>query len=148
MGSLPVGNYIANVVEFPVITRIRICTDVDFMKACREGRELAAQVGFTTSDLTVIAVAISELGRNIVHYAKRGEIIMRAVQHNGTRGIMIVAKDDGPGIPDIERALEEGFSTSGSLGLGLPGVRRLMDEFEIISEPGRGTTVSVKKWRR
>src|SRR6266478_5024650 len=92
--------------------------------------------------------AISELARNIVTYAKRGEITLSALAESGRRGIRIVASDQGPGIADIRQALRDGFSTSGSFGLGLPGVRRLMDEFEISSAPGQGTRVMVKKWRQ
>ena len=103
-------------------------------------------MGFSDTDLTLIATAISELARNIVLYAKSGEIALKAVQQGDKRGIAVTAVDDGPGIPDISRALQDGYSTSRSLGLGLPGVRRLMDEFEITSEVSRGTTVTVKKW--
>ena len=95
---------------------------------------------------TLIATVISELVRNIVLYAKRGQIIVRRAESAGRPGIVVVARDDGPGIPDVRQALCVGFSTSGSLGLGLPGAKRLMDEFEIVSEVGIGTTVTVKKW--
>jgi serine/threonine-protein kinase RsbT len=104
-------------------------------------------LGFTSTDLALIATAISELARNIILYANSGEILLSVVENGSRRGLKVVARDDGPGIPDIERALEEGFSTSRSLGLGLSGVRRLMDEFDIVSEIGNGTTVTVKKWR-
>ncbi len=104
-------------------------------------------MGFSSTDLTLIATAISELARNIVLYAKSGEIHLSSIEHGDKRGIAVVARDEGPGIPDIRRALQDGYSTSRSLGLGLPGVRRLMDEFEIVSEVNRGTRVTVKKWR-
>lgn len=129
-------------------TCISIQSDVDIVGARQKGRGLAAQLGFSSSDLTLIATAISELARNILLYAKRGEIILKLVEQGETRGIIVTAHDEGPGIPDISRALEAGFSTSRSLGLGLPGVRRLMDEFEIVSEVGSSTTVTVKKWAR
>jgi serine/threonine-protein kinase RsbT len=98
--------------------------------------------------MAVVATAISELARNIVRYAVRGEIILRLVQNNGKRGIEVVAADDGPGIADIGLAMQDGYSTSGGLGLGLPGTRRLMDDFEITSDFGKGTTVTVRRWRR
>ena len=109
---------------------------------------MAAELGFSTGGATLIATAISELARNIVSYARKGEITIKLVNGLNRQGISIIATDDGPGIPDIRQAMRDGFSTSGSLGLGLPGVRRLMDEFEITSQPGRGTIVAVKKWRQ
>jgi serine/threonine-protein kinase RsbT len=126
---------------------VPVNADIDIVTARQKGRELARELGFTSTDLALIATAISELARNIILYANTGQIIL-GVSENGTkRGIKVVARDDGPGIPDVERALEEGFSTSRSLGLGLSGVRRLMDEFDIVSEIGHGTTVTVKKWK-
>ena len=122
--------------------------DVDIVTARQKGRELAAQCGLSSTDLAVVATAISELARNIVRYAVRGEIILRAVENGTKRGIEVVATDDGPGISDVPLAMQDGYSTSGGLGLGLPGVRRLMDEFDIVSRFGKGTTVTVKKWRR
>jgi serine/threonine-protein kinase RsbT len=115
--------------------------------ARQKGRALAISMGFSAGDSTLIATAISELARNIVSYAKRGEIQLNAVHSSGREGIMVLAKDEGPGIRNIQLALQDGYSTSGSLGLGLPGVKRLMDEFEIISGNGSGTKVSVKKWK-
>lgn len=121
--------------------------DIDIVTARQKGRELARELGFTSTDLALIATAISELARNIILYANTGKIILDVSENGSRRGIKVVARDDGPGIPDVERALEEGFSTSRSLGLGLSGVRRLMDEFDIVSEVGHGTTVTVKKWK-
>jgi len=127
-------------------TVVPIRSDRDIIVARHEGRRMAADLGFAGSELTLIATAISELARNIVKFAHRGEISIRAVQ-NGTRsGISIIAKDEGPGIPDLSAAMKDGFSTSKGLGLGLPGTRRIMDDFEIDSQPGAGTTVIVKKW--
>jgi serine/threonine-protein kinase RsbT len=128
--------------------RVAVQSDQDIVLARQKGRALAIELGFSTVDATFIATAISELARNILAYARKGEITLGAVQGSRRKGIAVVASDDGPGIRDIHQALRDGFSTSGSLGLGLPGVRRLMDEFEIISRPGRGTTVTVKKWRQ
>src|SRR5215469_14471162 len=105
-------------------------------------------MGFVATDATLIATAISELARNIVSYARRGEITLRVVNGSNREGLSITASDSGPGIRDIPQAMRDGFSTSGSLGIGLPGVRRLMDEFEIVSAPGQGTTVLVKKWKQ
>lgn len=108
---------------------------------------MASQLGFSAADLALIATAISELARNIVLYAKEGEIVLGLSENGDRRGITVVARDEGPGIPDVERALQEGYSTSRSLGLGLPGVRRLMDDFHITSEVGSGTTVVVTRWK-
>jgi serine/threonine-protein kinase RsbT len=127
--------------------RVAIGRDVDIVTARQLGRELAARAGFAGSDLTLIATAISEVARNIVVYAERGEIRLGLASRNGRAGLEVVAVDEGPGIPDIEQAMQDGFSTGRSLGLGLPGARRLMDEFEIVSEMGKGTTVTMRKWR-
>ena len=127
--------------------RVAINSDQDIVAARQRGRALAGELGFSAVDCTFIATAISELARNIVSYAGRGEIVLEGIQNSASAGIRIVASDEGPGIYDIRQALRDGFSTSGSLGLGLPGIRRLMDEFSIISQPGRGTRVEVKKWR-
>lgn len=124
-----------------------IRSDTDIVAARQEGRALASLLGFSSTDATLVATAISELARNIVLYAKRGDVILRLVEDGGRRGLIVEARDEGPGIPDVRRALADGHSTSGGLGLGLPGVRRLMDEFEIVSEVGKGTTVTVKKWK-
>jgi serine/threonine-protein kinase RsbT len=128
--------------------RVPINSDQDIVLARQKGRSLAAEAGFSAVDSTLIATAISELARNIVSYAKTGEILLTTLQESRRKGILIVASDNGPGIPDIRLALRDGFSTSGSLGLGLPGVRRLVDEFQIISSIGQGTVVKVTKWRQ
>ena len=128
--------------------RVSIDCDADIVLARQKGRQLASQCGFPSTDLAVVATAISELARNIVRYAVRGEVILRLVDDNGKRGIEVVAADDGPGIPDIGLAMQDGYSTSGGLGLGLPGTRRLMDEFEITSDFSKGTTVTVRRWKR
>jgi serine/threonine-protein kinase RsbT len=127
--------------------RVRIERDVDVVTARQEGRTLAMLVGFSSGDATVVATAISELARNIVLYAKGGEIVMRLAEQEGRRGLVITARDEGSGIRDVERVLRRGYSTSGGLGLGLPGVTRMMDEFDLVSS-GKGTVVTVKKWRR
>lgn len=104
-------------------------------------------MGFPRTELALIATAISELARNILTYAGAGEIEVSVEDSDGRRGLIIVARDQGPGIPDVGLALQDGYSTSRSLGLGLPGVRRLMDDFEITSELGSGTVVRAAKWR-
>lgn len=128
--------------------RVVILSDQDIVAARQQGRALASRLGFSASDATLIATAISELARNIVSYAREGQILLQEVRDTSREGILIVAADSGPGIPDVHQALRDGFSTSGSFGLGLPGVRRLMDEFVIDSQLGRGTIVTVKKWRQ
>lgn len=127
-------------------TRVPITQGGDIITARQQGRALAAQLGFSSADQTLIATAISEMARNILTYAKTGEIILRSEQESRS-GMVIVAHDEGPGIPDLECALQDGYSTSGSLGVGLPGTKRIMDEFTIISEVGKGTTVTMKKWK-
>lgn len=127
--------------------QITIERDSDVVTARQKGRQLAASCGFSSTDQTLIALAISELARNIVSYARRGEVVMSMLE--GERhGIEVIARDQGPGIQDIELALRDGYSTSKSLGLGLPGTRRVMDEFNIESQPGVGTTVTIRKWLR
>lgn len=127
--------------------QVPINSDQDIVIARQKGRLLAAALSFSSVDATLIATAISELARNIITYAKSGEIRLTAINGSARRGIRLVARDEGPGINDIQQALRDGFSTSGSLGLGLPGVRRLVDEFEIVSEKNRGTTVTAQKWK-
>ena len=128
--------------------RIAIASGADIVTARLEGRQLAAEAGFNGSDLTVIATAISEVARNIVEYARNGEILLSIVHDGNKHGLRVVARDDGPGIPNIEQAMQDGFSTGRGLGLGLPGTRRLMDEFAIKSKVGEGTTVTATKWIR
>jgi len=127
---------------------VPIRSDENIVTARQRGRALAAEMGFSSTDLVLITTAISELARNILLYAKHGEIVLERAADNGRNGIVVVARDDGPGIANIEKAMQPGFSTSGNLGLGLPGVRRLMDEVNISSRLGEGTTVTAKKWKR
>jgi serine/threonine-protein kinase RsbT len=125
---------------------VAIRSDGDIVSARQQGRLLATATGFGATDATLIATAISELARNIVMYAGHGEVIVRSVEISHRKGIVITARDDGPGIRSIDDVLRDGYSTSGGLGLGLPGVKRLMDEFAIDSELGHGTMVTIKKW--
>jgi serine/threonine-protein kinase RsbT len=136
--------------EFEVVQseiHVPINSDQDIVAARQEARSLALALGFSSGDATLIATAISELARNIVTYAKSGEVRLTAVQGPERRGIQMVAHDTGPGIQDIPQALRDGFSTSGSLGLGLPGVKRLVDELELVSKVNGGTTVTATKWK-
>ena len=127
---------------------VPIRADVDVVVARQKIRGLVSDLRFSGSELTLIATAISEVARNIVSYAGSGEIVMRVVEQGQRRGITVVARDRGPGIADIERAMKDGFSTSRGLGLGLPGSKRLMDEFELVSEVGKGTEITMTKWLR
>jgi serine/threonine-protein kinase RsbT len=125
---------------------ISIGRDTDLTVACQKGRALAAQSGFSDHDQAIIGIAIAEVVGNIIKYAGRGETVLSLVQQDGRRGIVVAACDNGPGISDIEQALEDGYSTGEGLGLGLSGARRLMDEFEIVSKVGQGTAVTMRKW--
>jgi len=128
--------------------RVPIRTDADIVTARQKGRALAMEIGFTGSDPTVIAAAISEVARNIITHAKRGEISMSRVSQNGRRSIEVVARDEGPGIADIEQAMQYGYSSKSGIGVGLPGAKLLMDDFEISSQVGKGTKVTMRKWMR
>jgi serine/threonine-protein kinase RsbT len=127
--------------------QVPINSDQDIVAARQKGRTLALALGFSSGDATLIATVISELARNIVTYARFGTVELTVIHNSGKPGIQVVAQDKGPGIPDVAQALRDGFSTSGSLGLGLPGVRRLVDEFEIASQVKLGTTVTARKWK-
>jgi RNA polymerase sigma factor (sigma-70 family) len=127
--------------------RIRIESDADIVATRKGARELAARLGFSPTELTVIATAVSEISRNIVRFAAPGEVFLELLDEPRP-GLRVVARDAGPGIADLTQAMSVGYSTYNGLGLGLPGARRLMDEFDVISEPGRGTTITMTKWRR
>lgn len=127
---------------------VPINSEVDLILARQQSRSVATQLNFSTADLALIATTIFELAQNIITYAGSGEIVLQPIHNDGSIGLEIVATDEGPGIQNLAQAVQDGFSTSGGLGLGLPGVRRLMDEFDITSHPGTGTTVRVAKWRR
>lgn len=125
---------------------VAIHSATDIVSARKLGRELATELGFAGADLTVIATAVSEVARNIVEHAKHGEIDLKPVNHGKKQGILITARDKGPGIADLAKAMEYGYSTNNGLGVGLPGAKWLMDEFDIKSKVGKGTTVTMKKW--
>lgn len=118
----------------------------DIVIARQAGRELATDLGFSITDITMITTAISEVARNITSYAGQGELRLSVLERGERRVLVVQAIDSGPGIENIATAMEDGYSTSSGLGLGLPGARRLMDEFEIRSAPGVGTTVVMRKW--
>ncbi len=118
----------------------------DIVTARQAGHELARQLGFSLTDVTMIATAISEIARNITSYAGTGEVRVGVQLRDGKHALVVRAEDDGPGIVDVERALDDGYSTGRGLGLGLPGARRLMDRLTVESEPGRGTVVEMWKW--
>lgn len=130
------------------IRQIRIAADVDIVEARMAARALAAEIGFGAAEMVMIATAVSEVARNIVEYAKPGEVHIAPAVNGHKRGVEIVAKDHGPGIADVLQAMEDGFTTGRGLGIGLPGSRRLMDDFEIDSQVGKGTTITMKKWLR
>jgi len=127
---------------------VKIVTEWDIVAARQLGRNLAKELGFGSVDQARITTAISELARNIYLYAEEGHIYIERIDHVGKSGMKVVAKDPGPGISDIRKVMEDGFSTSGGLGAGLPGVKRLMDDFDIVSNMGEGTEITVVKWLR
>jgi serine/threonine-protein kinase RsbT len=129
-------------------THVPIQHEIDIVTARQKGRELAALSGLSRTEQTLIATAISEVARNIVVYAHHGEVVLAPLEQQGRRGVLVVARDEGPGIADPDLAMRDGFSTSRSLGMGLPGAKRLMDEFELSTIVGKGTTITMKKWVR
>lgn len=126
---------------------VLIRRDTDVVLACQKGRTLAAQLGLSGNEQAAVVIAISEVARNILQHACRGEIVLGAVQEGDRHGLAIVARDDGPGIADVAQAMQDGHSTGGGLGSGLPGAMRLMDDFGIVSQVDRGTMVTMRKWR-
>jgi len=129
--------------------RVAITTDADVVSARQQARSMGGDLGFSSTDLTLLATAISEVARNITAYAGEGEVRLRIVRGaNGREGIEVIAHDEGPGIANVELALQDGYTTGTGLGLGLPGARRLVDEFDLQTAPGRGTTVRLVKWGR
>lgn len=128
--------------------RVAIRTDADVVTARQEARAMGAELGFSSTDLTLLATAISEVARNITTYAGEGEVALRILNSGSRVGIEVVASDDGPGIVDVELAMQDGYTTGNGLGLGLPGTRRLVDEFDLRTEPGSGTSIRLVKWTR
>ena len=128
--------------------RVAILTDADVVTARQQARTMGASLGFSSTDLTLLATAISEVARNITTYAGTGVVTLRTVREREREGIEVVASDEGPGIENVELAMQDGYSTRNGLGLGLPGTRRLVDDFELDTRPGVGTTVRLVKWSR
>ncbi len=124
-----------------------ITNDLDIVTARSNARDIAKKLGFSAIDQARIATAVSELARNIFLYAGTGQVTAREVERNSRKGIEFIFQDDGPGIPDIDQVMQDGYTTSRGMGMGLPGARRLMDDFEIRSESGAGTIITCRKWR-
>jgi serine/threonine-protein kinase RsbT len=128
---------------------IPIESDGDVVTARQEARAMASALELSSTDQTLLATAISEVARNITAYAVRGEVVLSVIEDDvGRRGIRVIARDQGPGIENVELALQDGFTSGGGLGLGLPGARRLVHHFEIETAPGRGTKVTLVMWER
>jgi serine/threonine-protein kinase RsbT len=128
---------------------IPIESDADVVTARQQARAMASQLDLTSTDQTLLATAISEVARNITTYAERGEVVLTVIRDDhGRHGIRVVAQDEGPGIENVEQALQDGFTSGGGLGLGLPGARRLVHEFQIETAPGQGTKVTLVMWER
>ena len=128
--------------------RVKIESPADIVAARRQARALASEAGFSICDSTLITTAVSEMSRNILEYAQDGEVTISLLKNGTKSGVKIVVKDRGPGIADIAQVMQDGYSSRKGLGIGLPGTKRLMDEFEIRSRVGSGTTVTMKKWNR
>jgi serine/threonine-protein kinase RsbT len=126
--------------------RIHIRKENDIMPAAMRAGEYCREVGFTEAGWRMISTVVSELAHNIVKYAQHGSIQVKTVRGKNRRGVEVIAVDTGPGIPDVDRAMEDHYSSSGTLGLGLPGVKRMMDDFDLQSTRGKGTRVLVRKW--
>ncbi|WP_113964799.1 anti-sigma regulatory factor [Mycobacterium shimoidei] len=126
--------------------KLDIVSSDDIVTARQAGHQLAQELGFSLTDVTMIATAISEVARNITSYAGRGEVRVAVVDRDGRQALVVRAQDEGPGIANVERALEDGYSTGRGLGMGLPGARRLMDGLIVESSPGQGTIVEMWKW--
>ena len=127
--------------------RLRVAAEHDVARSLLEAGKYAKALGFDEQGNRKIVTAVSEVVRNIVKYAGSGEILMRPIEEGHKLGMEVEARDKGPGIADLDKAMEDHYSSSGTLGLGLPGVKRMMDEFQVETEPGKGTRVTIRKWR-
>src|SRR2546422_415291 len=127
---------------------VPINSAADIVIARQKGRALAVQLGFDGSEPTLVAAAISEVARNIVNHAEHGEIVLSGIHQSGRQGVQVVARDQGPGIHDVAQAMQYGYSSGKGMGVGLPGAKWLMDEFDIVSQVGKGTRVTMRKWVR
>jgi serine/threonine-protein kinase RsbT len=135
----------ASIDQYPPI-KIAILNDIHAVRASQRGSWLADQLGYSPADRTRLGTAILEVGRNIVKYASPGDIVLTVIYDGERIGIQVIAHDSGPGIDDLERALTDRFTTGQSLGLGLPGIKRLTDDLQIATQLGTGTTVTFIKW--
>ncbi len=126
--------------------RVQIESDADTVIARQQGRVTALRIGLSRTDATFVATAISEIARNITVHAGRGEIVIREINDSGRTGIVVIARDEGPGISDVEAVLRHDYISEAGLGIGLWGAQRLMDEVVVTSELGKGTTVTMTKW--
>ena len=127
---------------------MEITSDADTVVARQRAREVALLIGLSRTESTFVATAVSEIARNITVHAGRGEVVIGELTDDGRRGLVVTARDDGPGIRDVSAALREDYSSEAGLGIGLWGAKRLMDEIHVSSSPGKGTTVTMKKWCR
>jgi serine/threonine-protein kinase RsbT len=127
--------------------KLQISEATDVAYAALDAKDFARDLGFSIADQYTIATAVSELAQNIVKYADFGHLSFKTIQQGSDVGIEVLAKDSGPGIENINHAMTDNVSTGGTMGVGLPGTKRLMDDFHINSAPGQGTEVVVKKWR-
>ena len=138
---MPAAEHIVREVSVPV------SREADVLVASQQGCAWAADLGLSRVDQAMFEVAISEVARNIIEHASHGQMILRLVQRNNQNGLVAIVRDQGPGIPDVSLAMKDGYSTTGGLGSGLPGAKRMVDEFEVTSEVGKGTTIVMKKWK-
>lgn len=121
--------------------------DADVFLALQQARNLAKALHFSREAIAKITISISEVARNSLVHARAGRITIHSARDGGKTGLVVVAEDDGPGIPDLELAMRDGYSTANSLGIGLPSAKRMMDEFTIVSEIGKGTVITMTKWK-
>ena len=125
---------------------VTINNEIDIVSARKKAREAVEELGFSVTNTTRVVTAVSELARNIFRFAGKGEVLVKIIERDARQGIEIVCHDDGPGIADIDQAMQEGYTSGGGLGMGLPGSKRLMDEMEVESSPNQGTTITIRKW--
>lgn len=130
----------------PEVIEVPIYEEIDIVKAVFGSKDISQSAGFSQNERSMVAIAVSELARNIYKYAGKGVISIGIINTGNRKGIEIIAEDNGPGIENTEKALQDRFSTGNTLGLGLPGVKRIMDEFTIASAPGKGTKITARKW--
>jgi len=130
----------------PKFKEMDIIGETDVAYASLDAKDFAKEIGFSKAEQYMISTAVSELARNIFVYAKKGTIKLKLVENDSKRGIEVVAEDSGPGIQDVDKAMEDNFSTGGTMGIGLPGTKRLMDDFQIDTHRTQGTKITIRKW--